>query len=112
LTWNPGIKSFTGNEISRICTSLKIADGSPTVPFSDGDPGGIAEDSDGDGIPDITDPDDDNDGILDEDDTDSDNDGIDDDTDNCPDLPNPDQADADGDGEGDVCDIRAPGQGF
>ncbi|MDD3814727.1 MAG: thrombospondin type 3 repeat-containing protein [Desulfocapsaceae bacterium] len=37
---------------------------------------------------------------------DSDNDGISDDTDNCPDVANPDQADADGDGIGDVCDLN------
>lgn len=37
-------------------------------------------------------------------DTDSDNDGIPDDQDNCPDDHNPDQADFDGDGKGDVCD--------
>lgn len=37
-------------------------------------------------------------------DTDADNDGIDDDVDNCPNTPNPDQADSDCDGVGDVCD--------
>ena len=36
--------------------------------------------------------------------TDTDGDGVDDDTDNCPDVPNLDQADADGDGLGDLCD--------
>ncbi len=35
---------------------------------------------------------------------DSDGDGIDDKDDNCPDTPNPDQADTDGDGRGDACD--------
>ncbi|MCB0640870.1 MAG: thrombospondin type 3 repeat-containing protein [Phaeodactylibacter sp.] len=35
---------------------------------------------------------------------DTDQDGIPDASDNCPDTPNPDQADADGDGIGDVCD--------
>jgi cysteine-rich repeat protein len=37
-------------------------------------------------------------------DADRDADGIPDLTDNCPDIPNPDQADTDGDGTGDVCD--------
>ena len=36
---------------------------------------------------------------------DNDGDGICNNTDNCPDSFNPDQADSDGDGEGDVCDI-------
>jgi len=35
---------------------------------------------------------------------DSDGDGVDDGVDNCPDTPNPGQADADGDGVGDACD--------
>ena len=35
---------------------------------------------------------------------DRDEDGIPDEVDNCPDIPNPDQADRDGDGLGDVCD--------
>lgn len=35
---------------------------------------------------------------------DRDGDGVPDDEDNCPDTPNPDQADADGDGVGDACD--------
>ncbi len=36
--------------------------------------------------------------------SDTDQDGIDDGADNCPDTPNPDQADLDGDGVGEVCD--------
>ena len=36
--------------------------------------------------------------------TDVDLDGVPDDVDNCPDMANPDQADADRDGIGDVCD--------
>lgn len=39
---------------------------------------------------------------------DSDNDGVPDESDNCPNDPNPDQADADGDGKGDVCDTVDP----
>jgi hypothetical protein len=38
---------------------------------------------------------------------DSDIDGIPDDIDNCPNTPNPDQADSDGDGIGDVCDTSS-----
>jgi len=45
-------------------------------------------------------------GVPDECETDSDDDGVIDDCDNCPDLSNPDQADCDGDGIGDVCAIR------
>ena len=43
---------------------------------------------------------------------DADNDGIPDATDNCPSLANPDQADLDNDGEGDVCDPDKDGDGF
>ncbi|MRS02175.1 hypothetical protein EG832_02935, partial [bacterium] len=42
--------------------------------------------------------------------TDNDNDGIPDATDNCPNVANPDQADTDGDGTGDACDISIPGE--
>ena len=37
---------------------------------------------------------------------DTDDDGVPDSTDNCPLTPNPDQADSDGDGVGDVCDFE------
>lgn len=43
--------------------------------------------------------------------SDSDGDGVNDDVDNCPDTPNPDQADLDGDGLGDVCDPDDDGDG-
>ncbi len=39
---------------------------------------------------------------------DTDGDGITDADDNCPDVANPDQADADGDGEGDACELLDP----
>lgn len=45
-------------------------------------------------------------------DEDLDDDGFNDDVDNCPDDPNPDQADADGDGVGAICDSNdTPGEG-
>lgn len=40
---------------------------------------------------------------------DEDGDGVEDGEDNCPDVPNPDQADADGDGVGDACTITPEG---
>ncbi len=44
-------------------------------------------------------------------DLDRDDDGVNDDADNCPDVANPDQADFDGDGIGDLCDDDADGDG-
>jgi peptidoglycan/xylan/chitin deacetylase (PgdA/CDA1 family) len=41
---------------------------------------------------------------------DTDNDGVPDAVDNCPNTPNADQADADGDGQGDVCDATPNGE--
>ncbi len=43
---------------------------------------------------------------------DADGDGIPDEQDNCPDVPNPDQADLDGDGVGDACDDDIDGDGI
>lgn len=45
-------------------------------------------------------------------DDDTDDDGVADDQDNCPNTPNPNQADLDNDGIGDVCDDDADGDGF
>lgn len=73
-----------------------------------------ADDSDGDGIPDVVDncpfvanpdqADTNGNGIGDVCEGDFDGDGIPDETDNCPTTPNFDQQDIDGDGEGDACD--------
>jgi hypothetical protein len=69
-------------------------------------------DTDGDGIGDRADRDDDNDGWTDKfehrrgtstKNPDTDGDGLTDPADNCPLNPNPDQADVNGDGRGDVC---------
>ncbi|MBN1491830.1 MAG: VCBS repeat-containing protein [Phycisphaerae bacterium] len=51
------------------------------------------------------------DGIPDECELDTDGDDVIDDCDNCPDKPNPDQADADGNGVGDVCEPDADSDG-
>lgn len=76
----------------------------------------VAEDADGDGIPDQADncvaasnpdqTDTDGDGEGDLCDDDIDGDGISNETDNCPRAGNPEQTDCDGDRLGDVCDAR------
>jgi gliding motility-associated-like protein len=53
-----------------------------------------------------------NDNTLSDLNNDKDNDGIADKDDNCPDIPNPDQKDTDGDGQGDVCDTDDDGDGI
>jgi hypothetical protein len=69
------------------------------------------QDADGDGILDECEFDSDGDGLFDfqdpcpfDPDNDIDGDGVCGDVDNCPDVPNPDQADSDGDGIGDACE--------
>lgn len=80
-------------------------------------------DFDGDGLGDASDLDDDADGLLDAEelalgvdgvltnplDLDSDDDGVNDLPDTCRAIANPDQADADGDGRGDLCDADRDG---
>jgi len=82
----------------------------------------ISIDTDGDGVPDVTDNcplvpnadqlDTDGDGLGDACDPDDDNDTIPDVTDNCPLVPNTDQTDTDGDGIGDACESDTDGDGI
>jgi len=69
----------------------------------------LDNDIDGDGVPDGQDncP-----NIPNPDQADSDGDGVGDACDNCPDTPNPDQADADSDGIGDACDPDDDNDGY
>jgi hypothetical protein len=61
-------------------------------------------DDNGNGLVDEGFPDSDQDGIADCVDEDQDNDGVPNGVDNCPQVPNPDQADSNGNGIGDACD--------
>ncbi len=64
--------------VANRCTSDDVVGASPDAPQPSGSDSGAIADRDGDGVPD--------------------------DVDNCPDIPNPDQANEDGDKFGDVCD--------
>ncbi len=108
-----------------------VCTGSDTIGDTDGD--GICDDidncvvvansdqadCDGDGEGDLCEADDDSDGVPDAcdvctgDDTtgDTDGDGICDDIDNCLFTSNPDQADCDGDGQGNICETDADSDG-
>jgi hypothetical protein len=66
-------------------------------------------DTDGDGVPDISDN---CLNTVNPSQLDSDNDGLGDACDNCPTTVNPDQADLDDDGQGDACDLDKDGDGI
>jgi hypothetical protein len=108
-TLNYGYIQFQGyQEVFFRITSIQIAEI-------------IADDSDGDGVPDVSDncaatanpdqTDTDLDGQGNACDTDDDNDGVGDVADNCQFSANPDQADTDLDGQGDICDSDPDGDG-
>ncbi|MCA9664810.1 MAG: thrombospondin type 3 repeat-containing protein [Myxococcales bacterium] len=120
---NRGQEDRDGDGIGDACDSC------PDDPGNDSDNDGICgdvdncptrwnrgqQDNDGDGIGDACDPDDDNDGLPDVADNcpllatkntnDADGDGVGDACDNCPNTPNPDQANHDTDPQGDACDL-------
>lgn len=117
-TSNPGQENVDKDAWGDVCDADADNDGIPNS--RDAFPLDRSEntDTDGDGIGDNKDPDDDNDGLTDvvegrlgtdPKNPDTDGDGVIDGQDNCPAIPNPTQADANGDGRGDACaDMIAP----
>ncbi|MCK4343445.1 MAG: thrombospondin type 3 repeat-containing protein [Phycisphaerae bacterium] len=96
---------------SQDCNSNGIPDECDIPPLCQagelGYPDECSEDCQPNGIPDeceLEGNDCNGNGVPDECDPDADGDGIPDDCDNCPDVPNPDQANSDGDSHGDACD--------
>jgi parallel beta-helix repeat protein len=93
-------------------------DGDGCWDWEDSAPLVSSPDPDGDGQGNDCDEDDDGDWCKDEDDPfpltaseDPDGDYLGSDCDNCPDTPNPDQADVDGDGTGDACELLGDSDG-
>jgi hypothetical protein len=117
-TSNPGQENLDKDSQGDVCDADADNDGIPNG--RDAFPLDKSEsvDTDGDGVGDNRDADDDNDGLTDSvegrlgtdrKNPDTDGDGAIDGQDNCPAIPNPTQADADGDGRGDACaDMVAP----
>jgi hypothetical protein len=112
FTANPGQENLDKDELGNVCDPDADNDRIPNE--RDAFPLDKSEttDTDGDGVGDNKDADDDNDGLTDRvegrlgtdrKNADTDADGAIDGQDNCPAIPNPTQADADGDGRGDAC---------